>query len=163
MHNATCGMPKVRALGLASAIFACACAGPSVRVEIPQVSGFSDNVPVWMPIRVTLALTNTGRSPVVVTTVHVDPDFDGFNEAYGMGTPHDLDAAIRIEPGASVTHEAVVTLLNAQQLQPGLHDLTFRVRLRTADDDEITAEFPARFQQALQPGERVLDLQPARF
>jgi hypothetical protein len=162
MHNAH-AMSVIRAASLACAILAGGCSGPSVRVEIRQVSGFSDNVPVWMPMRVTLALTNTGRSPVVVTTVHVDPDFDGFNEAYGMGTPHDLETPIRIEPGASVTHEAVITLLNAQQLQPGLHDLTFRVRLKTADENEIAADFPARFQQALQPDKRDLNLQPADF
>lgn len=126
------------------------------------MSGFSDNVPVWMPLRVKLGLTNISRSPVVIKAIHIEPDFDGFNEAFGMGTPHDLDAAIHMEPGGSAMFEGAITLLNAQQLQPGPHNLTFKVRLTTVDDNEIAADFPAQFQQADRPGERVLDLQPAQ-
>jgi hypothetical protein len=143
---------------LVCALMTGGCAQSRIGVEIVQVTGFSDEgSSVWMPMRVTLDLANLGRD-TAVTAVQVEPDFEGFNEAYGVGVPHNLDTPLQIATGGTARYEAVVTLLNAQQLQPGMHDLTFKVRLETTDNREISVEIAARFQQATQPTERILTL-----
>ena len=89
-----------------------------LRVQLLDVSGYTDDVNIWMPFRVNLGLTNTGRDLVRIRRVHVEPDFDDFNEAYNVGT-YELDPPLVVEPGNSLTYQAAVTLLNATQLQPG--------------------------------------------
>ncbi len=112
-----------------------------------------------MPFRVRLEFTNAGSEATAVRYVHVEPDFADFNEAYGMGTPRDLAMPIPLDAGSRATYDAMVTLLNAQQLQPGSHRMIFKVRIETTDD-EITAEFPALFEQSTDPAERALRLSP---
>lgn len=131
------------------------CGSNPLRIELLEVSGFSDNVPVWMAMRLKLALQNTGTRTITVRGVRVDPDFQDFNEAYAMATPPDLPTAVDIEPGATRTYDAAVTLLNAQQLQPGTHPLVLKVRLETRDGD-VTADFERLFDQSADPTRRRL-------
>jgi hypothetical protein len=109
-----------------------------------------------MPFRLRLALTNPGRNTVAVRALFVEPDFEGFNEAYGLGTPHDLNRLLRIEPGRTVTYDLVVTLLNALQLQPGSHRVSFRVQVETNNDEQMTVEFPMTFEHHADPAKRAL-------
>ena len=118
------------------------------------MSGYTDDVKVWMPFRVNLGLTNTGRDLVTISRVHVEPDFDGFNEAYNVGT-YELNPPLVIEPGNSLTYQAAVTLLNAIQLQQGTHALVLRVRVERNGEDAMY-EFPAEFDQSQQPPQRAL-------
>jgi hypothetical protein len=126
----------------------------SLRVQVLDVSGYTDNVNVWMPLRVNLGLTNTGRDLVRIRRIHVEPDFDDFNEAYNVGT-YELDPPLVVEPGNSLTYQAAVTLLNATQLQPGRHPMVLRVRIEQ-NGDEVAYQFPAEFDQSLEPSRRAL-------
>jgi hypothetical protein len=136
---------------LAYVIFAPA---DALRVQVLDVSGYTDDVKIWMPFRVNLGLTNTGRDLIAIRRVHVEPDFDDFNEAYNVGT-YELNPPLVVEPGSSLTYQAAVTLLNAVQLQPGTHALVLRVRIEQ-NGEERSYEFPAEFDQSQQPQERAL-------
>ena len=125
-----------------------------LRVEVLDVSGYTDDVKAWMPFRVNLGLTNTGREPITIGRLHVEPDFDGFNEAYNVGT-YELHPPLVIEPGTSLTYQAAVTLLNAIQLQQGPHAMMLRVRIEQNGEEE-TYEFPAEFDHSQQPAQRAL-------
>ena len=85
---------------------------PGLDVQVLDVSGYRDEIPVWMPFRVTLGLRNEGREPVVIERIFVEPDLDDFNEAFSGSTV--LTPPLRIEPGASASYQAAVMLLNAQ-------------------------------------------------
>jgi hypothetical protein len=125
-----------------------------LRVEVLDVSGYTDDVKVWMPFRLNLGLTNTGRDLITIRRVHVEPDFEDFNEAYNVGT-YELDPPLIVEPGSSLTYQAAVTLLNATQLQGGRHAIVLRVRI-DQNGDEVTYEFPAEFEQSTEPQQRAL-------
>ena len=151
-----------RVMRIAAAVLACGCASSGLTINVEQVTGFADEASsTWMPLRVTIALTNNGPR-TAITHVHVEPDFEGFNEAYGLGTPRDLDTPLPIGAGARASYQAVVTLLNAQQLQPGMHDLMLKVSVQTADGGEISTEVPAQFRQAASPSGRTLTLASPR-
>jgi hypothetical protein len=126
-----------------------------VRVRVLDVTGYTDEVAIWMPFRLTLELTNVGARSTAVRRIDVEPDLDGFNEAYGSAAPYDLSPPILLEAGATSTHQADVTLLNAAQLPERRYTLVFRVRLET-DDGPVTAEFPAEFDFAREPARRAL-------
>jgi hypothetical protein len=127
----------------------------TLRVQVLDVAGYTDQMPAgWMAIRATLGLTNQGRDLVTLRRIHVEPDFADFNEAYNVGTL-ELNPPLVVEPGSSLSYQASATLLNATQLQPGTHPLVLRVRIEQ-DDDEVAYEFPAEFDQALQPEQRAL-------
>jgi len=126
----------------------------ALRVQVLDVSGYTDDVKVWMPFRVNLGLTNLGRDLITIRRVHVEPDFDDFNEAYNVGT-YELDPPLVVEPGNSLTYQAAVTLLNALQLQPGTHPMVLRVRIEQNGED-VTYEFPAELDQSQQPEQRAL-------
>ena len=130
-----------------------------VRVELVDVAGFTDEVRIWMPFRVTLRLTNAGARSTAVRRIDIEPDLDDFNEAYGSSAPYDLSPPILLEAGAATTHQTVITLLNATQLPERTHRLVFRVRIDT-DDGEVTAEFPAEFDHAQEPSGRALRRTP---
>ncbi|HEY6362596.1 MAG TPA: hypothetical protein VIX63_15905 [Vicinamibacterales bacterium] len=125
-----------------------------LRVQVLDVSGYADDVRVWMPFRVNLGLTNTGRDLVTIRRIHVEPDFDGFNEAYNVGT-YELEPPLLVEPGSSLTYQAAVTLLNATQLQEGTHPMVLRVRIEQ-NGEEATYEFPAEFDHAQDPARRAV-------
>lgn len=125
-----------------------------LRVEVLDVSGYTDDIKVWMPFRVNLGLTNSGRDLIRIRRVHVEPDFDDFNEAYNVGT-YELDPPLVVEPGNSLTYQAAVTLLNATQLQEGSHPLVLRVRIER-DGDEVTYEFPAEFDHSPDASRRAI-------
>jgi hypothetical protein len=125
-----------------------------LRVQLLDVSGYTDDGKIWMPFRVNLGLTNTGRELVRISRVHVEPDFDDFNEAYNVGT-YELDPPLVVEPGNSLTYQAAVTLLNATQLQPGTHPMRLRVRIER-NGEEVTYEFPAEFDHAQDPARRAV-------
>ena len=141
----------VAAGALAYAIFA---PQNPLRVEVLDISGYTDDVKVWMPFRLNLGLTNTGRDLITIRRVHVEPDFEGFNEAYNVGT-YELDPPLVVEPGSSLTYQATVTLLNAIQLQPGPHEMVLRVRI-DQNGDEVTYEVPAEFDQSAEPPQRAI-------
>jgi hypothetical protein len=108
-----------------------------------------------MPFRLTLELTNGGARTTSVRRIDIEPDLDGFNEAYGSSAPYDLSPPILLEAGATTTYVAGVTVLNAVQIEERAYPLTFRVRLDT-EDGEVTAEFPADFVYAQDPARRSL-------
>jgi hypothetical protein len=144
-----CGLAAAGALGYA--LFA---PQEALRVDVLDVSGYTDDVKIWMPFRINLGLTNRGRDLITITRVHVEPDFDGFNEAYNVGT-YELHPPLVVEPGSSLTYQAAVTLLNAIQLQRGTHPLVLRVRIEQ-NGDEVAYEFPAEFDQSQEPGRRAI-------
>jgi len=129
--------------------------GPDLRVEIADVSAYTDNVPVWLPFRLTLRLANAGNESITIRRIDVEPDLDDFNEAFSEGAPYDLSPPILLEPGAERMHEVSVTVLNANQLPERTYMLVFTVRLQT-DAGEITARFPAQFLYVRDPARRVL-------
>ncbi len=129
-------------------------AADPLRVQLLDVSGFTDEVKVWMVFRVNVGLSNEGRDLLSISRVHVEPDFDGFNEAYNVGT-YELNPPLRIEPGSSLTYQAAVTLLNASQLDVGLHRMMLRVRI-DGSGRERTYDFPAEFQHSHEPKARAL-------
>lgn len=126
-----------------------------LRVEMLDVSGYTDDVKIWMPFRVTLGLTNTGRELLTLRRIHVEPDFEGFNEAFNVQT-YELNPALLLEPGSSLSYQAGVTLLNATQLADGRHALVLRVRIEEDNGEETSFDFPARFEHSPQPERRTL-------
>ena len=126
-----------------------------MRVELLDVAGYSDNVAVWLPFRLTIRLTNDGDESVTIRRIDIDPDLDDFNEAYSAGNAYDLSPPILLEPGATRTRTLSVTILNANQLPERTYNLVFRARFRT-NADEITADFPAQFEYTRDPARRVL-------
>ncbi len=128
--------------------------GNPLRVQLLDVSGYTDRLPVWMAFRVNLGLTNSGRDLITIRRIHVEPDFDDFNEAYNVGIV-ELNPPLIVTPGSSLSYQAQTTLLNATQLQPGSHPLTLRVRIEQ-DGVDVTYEFPARFDHAQDPSRRAL-------
>lgn len=141
--------------GAAWAAFAFLTNRGDVRVRVVDITGFTDDVRIWMPFRLTLELANAGRRSTAVRRIDVEPDFDGFNEAYNVAAPYDLSPPILLEAGATTMYQAAVTLLNAAQLPERTYSVAFRVRLET-DDGEVTAEFPAEFDYFQDPKRRVL-------
>ena len=129
--------------------------GPDLHVEIAEVAGYTDDVAVWLPFRLTLHLTNTGNQSITIRRIDVEPDLDAVNEAYSAGTPYDLSPPILLEPGTDRVHEVSVTVLNANQFQERTYMLVFTVRLRT-DAGEIVTTFPAQFIYFRDPKRRVL-------
>ena len=127
--------------------------GP-LRVQMLDVTGYTDDVKVWMPFRVTLGLTNGGRELLTIRRIHVEPDFAGFNEAFNVQT-YEITPALLIEPGSSLSYQTGVTLLNASQLPEGAHQLVLRVRIEQNDVD-VTYDFPAEFAHTQQPSGRKL-------
>ena len=125
-----------------------------LRVQLLDVSGYSDDVRVWMTFRVNVGLSNQGRDLLTIRRVHVEPDFHGFNEAYNVGT-YELNPPLRLEPGSSLTYQAAVTLLNATQLSVGPHQMVLRVRV-DRNAREATYEFPAEFDHSADPRARAL-------
>ena len=130
-----------------------------VRVAILNVSGYADTVTTWMPFRVTLGFTNTGRELLTIRRIHVEPDFEGFTEAFGVQT-YELTPALLLEPGSSLSYQTGVTVLNAGQLAEGPHALVLRIRLEQDNGEETVTAFPARFTYARQAAQRRLELQP---
>ena len=131
--------------------------GPDLRVDVVDVGGYTDNIPIWMPFRLTLHLRNAGNESITIRRIDVEPDLDDFNEAYSEGAPYDLSPPIILEPGAERTHELSLTLLNANQLPERTYMLVFTVRLRT-DRGEIAISFPTQFLYFRDPARRVLRL-----
>ena len=129
--------------------------GPDLGVEIVTVAGYTDNVPVWLPFRLMLRLTNTGDESITIRRIDIEPDLDEVNEAFSAGAPYDLSPPILLEPGTERMHELSVTVLNANQFQERTYRLVFNVRLRT-DAGEITVTFPAQFVYFRDPARRVL-------
>jgi hypothetical protein len=142
----------IAALGIAG--YALFTTGNPLRVQVLDVSGYTDRLPVWMAFRVNLGLTNTGRDLITIRRIHVEPDFDGFNEAYNVGVV-ELNPPLVVTPGSSLSYQAQATLLNATQLQPGTHPLTLRVRI-DQNGAEVVYEFPAEFDHAQDPARRAL-------
>ena len=126
---------------------------PGLDVQVLDVSGYRDEIPVWMPFRVTLGLRNEGREPVVIERIFVEPDLDDFHEAFSGSTV--LTPPLRIEPGASASYQAAVMLLNANQLPERTYALVFRVTVEWEDGD-VDYEFPTEFEYARDPMSRVL-------
>jgi hypothetical protein len=131
--------------------------GPDVHVEIAGVAGYTDNVPVWLPFRLTLRLTNAGDQSITIRRIDIEPDFDDVNEAYSAGSPYDLSPPMLLEPGVSRTHELSVTVLNANQFAERTYMLVFTVRMRT-DAGDIVRRFPTQFLYFRDPARRVLRL-----
>ena len=115
--------------------------GPDLQVQLIRVGGYTDNVPVWMPFRLALRLTNAGNESITIRRIDVEPDLDDFNEAFASASPYDLSPPILLEPGATRDYDAGVTLLNANQLPERTYMLVFIVRFRT-DAGDIEERFP---------------------
>lgn len=126
---------------------------PSLRVELRDVSGF-DRTGGWMPFQFTLDLTNTGRSPVTIHRIHIVPDLDGFNEAYGLADQEDL-SPVRLQPGATLTHTARMTLFNAMVLPVRTYSIVFRMSVDTTQGS-LAFEFPGEFVHTQTPATRKL-------
>ena len=114
-----------------------------LRVEVLDVSGYTDDVKVWMPFRLNLGLTNTGRDLITIRRVHVEPDFEGFNEAYNVGT-YELDPPLVVEPGSSDL-PGRRDAAQRHQLHPDARDGCACVSTKTT---KVTYEFPAEFDQS---------------
>jgi len=126
-----------------------------LRVQLLDVTGYRDPMPVWMVLRVNLGLSNTGRDLLSIRSVRVEPDFAGFNEAFNIETL-ELHPPLVVEPGHSATYQAATTLLNANQLPEGRRDLLLRVRITRQDGIEQVYEFPADFDHAREPARRAI-------
>jgi hypothetical protein len=130
--------------------------GPELRVEVLEVSGYTDKVPVWMPFKLKLRLHNAGNESITIRRIDLEPDLDDFNEAYSAGAPYDLSPPILLEPGVERIHELTVTVLNANQLPERTYMLVFTVRMRT-DAGEIVARFPMQLRYFRDPAQRLLE------
>ena len=125
-----------------------------LEVQILDVDGYTEDLKAWMGFRVTLGLSNRGRELLTIRRIHVEPDFDGFNEAYSVAT-YELTPPIAVNPGSSISYQAGTTLLNATQLQRQTHPLTLRVRIdQNGRETEYT--FPAEFDNTEEPARRAL-------
>jgi hypothetical protein len=156
--------PKVRRAWIAVELLAIAIAigllvwrasSGGVTTRIADISGFNEDLKVWMRFSVTLDLTNDARRTIGIERIDVEPDLDGFNEAYGQMVPF-LTPPLLIEAGVTTRHQTAVTLLNAAQLPEGTHSMVFRVRIETEDGDTYRQEFPAQFDHSLHPAQRAL-------
>ena len=125
---------------------------PAVQVRLVDVSGFTDDIPVWMRWRFTLELANTGTRFESIDRIHVALDLHGFNEAY---SGDQLQAPIPLEPGASIVYRPSLVLLNAAQLAERSYPLTVRVQL-TIRDENVEFDFPAEFTYSRDPKLRTL-------
>ena len=128
---------------------------PDLRVELFSIGGYTDNMPVWMPFRLMLRLTNNGNESITIRRIDVEPDLNDFNEAFASASPYDLSPPILLEPGARRDYETAVTVLNANQLPERRYALVFTVRMRT-DAGEIIERFPAELDYVRDPGRRTL-------
>jgi hypothetical protein len=129
--------------------------GPDLRVELRSVGGYTDNIPVWMPFRLNLRLTNAGNESITIRRIDVEPDLDNFTEAFASASPYDLSPPILLEPGAMRDYDAGVTVLNANQLPERTYMLLFVVRFRT-DAGDIVQRFPMQLDYVRTPGQRRL-------
>ena len=129
--------------------------GDAVTTSLVDISGFNEDLKVWMRFSVTVDITNHSSRTIGIERVDVEPDLDGFNEAYGQAVPF-LTPPLLIEAGATTRHRAAVTLLNSAQLPEGTYDVVFRVRVETEDGETFLQEFPARFDHSLYPEKRAL-------
>lgn len=150
----TTALAVLAVVGLAVAAAWYAAGGNPLSVQLLDVSGYEDVRNSWIPFRVTVGLTNTGRDLVTIRRIHVEPDFDDFNEAYNVGT-YELIPALTIEPGASASYQAATTLLNATQLSWSRHPMVLRVRVEQNGAD-VVYEFPAEFDHAERPERRAI-------
>jgi hypothetical protein len=132
-----------------------ALSGPALTVRLVDVSGFNEDLKNWMRFSAVVEMTNDSGRTIGINRVDVEPDLDGFNEAYGQAVPY-LSPPLLVEDGSTTRHTAVVTLLNSTQLQWGTYGLVFRVRVETEDGDTILEEFPAEFVHTPEPAERAL-------
>jgi hypothetical protein len=130
--------------------------GPDLRAELLDVSGYTDNVPVWMPFKLQLRLHNDGNESITIRRIDVEPDLDEFNEAFSAGAPYDLSPPILLEPGTERPHELSVTILNANQLPERTYSLVFIVRMQT-DAGEIVTRFPMQLRYFRDPARRLLE------
>ena len=130
--------------------------GPDLRTEILEVSGYTDNVPVWMPFTLKLRLRNEGNESITIRRIDVEPDLDEVNEAFSAGAPYDLSPPILLEPGAERTHDLSVTVLNANQLPERTYMLVFTMRMET-DAGEIVTRFPMQLRYFRDPARRLLE------
>lgn len=135
--------------------FACLTNCGDVRLRLVAVAGYTEDVRVWMPFRLTLELTNAGRRSTAIRRIDIEPDLEGANEAYNIAAPYELSPPILLEPGASTNYEAVVTVLNAAQLVERTYPVIFRIRLDT-DDGAVTGTFAAELDYFHDPSRRVL-------
>lgn len=138
--------------GLAIGLFLLANRQEALRVDLLDVGGYADSASGWMPLRVTLGLTNGGRDLVTVRRIVVEPDFEGFNEAFNTGAT-ELVPALLIEPGGQASYQTRGALLNAPDLPIGRHTLRLRVRLES-NGTEQTVVFPGEFVHAADPARR---------
>ena len=125
-----------------------------LQVQILDVSGYKDDLKTWMGFRVTVGLTNTGRDILTIRRIHVEPDFDAFNEAYSVGT-YELTPPVVVTPGNSVSYQTSSTLLNATQLTWQTHRVTLRIRIEQNGRD-VDYVFPAEFDNTREPAQRAL-------
>jgi hypothetical protein len=125
---------------------------PDIRVRLVEVSGFTDDVPVWMRWRFALEFTNTGTRIESIDRVHVALDLEGFNEAY---SGDQLQAPIPLEPRASIVYRPSLMLLNAAQLTERSYPVTVRVQV-TVRDEDMEFDFPAEFTYSRDPHLRTL-------
>jgi hypothetical protein len=126
----------------------------ALRVQVLDVDGYAEDQKAWMGFRVTVGLTNTGRDLLTIRRIHVEPDFDGFNEAYSVGT-YELTPPLVVPPGSSASYQAVTTLLNATQLSWHTYPMTLRVRVEQNGRD-VEYTFPAEFQNTKDPAQRAM-------
>ena len=71
--------------GAAAGAWTWLAAADRLRVQVLDVSGYTEDLKNWMSFRVTVGITNDGRDLVTVRRIHVEPDFADFNEAYSVG------------------------------------------------------------------------------
>ena len=125
-----------------------------LQVQILDVSGYTEDQKTWMGFRATVGLTNTGRDIVTIRRIHVEPDFDEFNEAYSVGT-FELTPPLVVTPGTSVSYQTSTTLLNATQLSWQTHPVVLRIRIEQNGRD-VEYAFPAEFDNTREPAQRAL-------
>jgi hypothetical protein len=125
---------------------------PAVRVRLVDISGFTDEIPVWMRWRFALELANTGTRTESIDRIHVALDLQDFNEAY---SGDQLKAPIPLEPGASIVYRPSLMLLNAAQLAERSYPMIVRVQLAIRDRN-VEFDFPTEFTYSRDPKLRTL-------
>ena len=125
-----------------------------LHVQILDVSGYTEDLQTWMGFRVTVGLTNAGRDIVTIRRLHIEPDFDAFNEAYSVGT-YELTPPLVVTPGNSISYQTSTTLLNATQLSWQTHPVQLRIRIEQNGRD-VDYVFPAEFDNTREPAQRAL-------
>lgn len=124
-------------------------------VSVGEISGYRDDLKVWMRFDVPLEITNDSGQTIGIDRIQVEPDLDNFNEAYGAAVPY-LTPPLLVQGHSTTQYTAVVTLLNAAQLPERTYDATFRVRIETEDGDSISTETRGQFEYFHDPARRVL-------